>query len=88
MGNGPQKGLAFHRDWSGTVVRLKRPRVLPRSRPAGLTADAGLRWCGYAAISRMEDLNVKICQEVIPCKIITCKIAVVSEGGEAHPTVC
>jgi len=46
MGNGPQKGLAFHRDWSGTVVRLKRPRVLPRSRPAGLIADAGLRWCG------------------------------------------
>ena len=27
MANGPHKGLAFRRDWSGTVVRLKRPRV-------------------------------------------------------------
>src|SRR6516164_1954069 len=33
-------------------------------------------------MSRMEDLNVKICQEAIICKIITCKIAFVSEGGK------
>jgi len=39
-------------------------------------------------MNRMEDLNVKICQEAIACKIITCKIAIVCEGGKALPTVC
>jgi hypothetical protein len=41
-----------------------------------------------AVMNRMEDLNVKICQEAIIYKIITCKIAFVSEGGKALPTVC
>ena len=55
-----------------------------RSCPAGLIADAGLRWCGSDAVkSRMEDLNVKVCQETIICKIAT-----VGEGGKARPTVC
>ena len=36
----------------------------PRSCPAGLIADAGLRWCdGDAVTNRMEDLNVKVGQE-------------------------
>jgi|SRR6516225_2621231 len=39
-----------------------------------------------AVMNRMEDLNVKICQEAITYKIITDKIAVVSEGDKA--TVC
>jgi len=36
----------------------------------------------------MEDLNVKICQEAITCKIIACKNTIVGEGGKALPTVC
>jgi hypothetical protein len=35
-----QKGLAFARDWSGTVVNTERMRA-PRS-----WAEVGLRWCG------------------------------------------
>jgi hypothetical protein len=83
-----QKGLAFGCDWSGTVVRLGRQgrsEILPRRL---------VRLCGAsvvrrdAVMSRMEDLNVKICQEAITCKIITDKTAVVGEGGKALPTVC
>jgi len=39
-------------------------------------------------MSRMKDLNVKICQEAITYKVITDKIAVVSEGSKALPTLC
>jgi len=54
---GLQKGLAFGRDWSGTVSDLDTMGA-PRSRPAGLIADAGLRWCdGDAVTNRMEDLK-------------------------------
>ena len=62
--NGPQKGLAFGRDWSGTVPSDLGAKGAPRSCPAGLIADAGLRWCdGDAVTNRMEDLNVKVGQE-------------------------
>jgi hypothetical protein len=72
---GRQKGLAFGRYWSAIVISLGA-KDAPRSRPAGLIADAGLRWCdGDAVMSRMEDLNVKVCQEV-------CKITIVCEGGK------
>jgi Protein of unknown function (DUF3489) len=40
-----QKGLAFARDWSGTVAHLGNEDT-QRSCPAGSLADAGLRWCG------------------------------------------
>jgi hypothetical protein len=77
-----QKGLAFGRDWSGTVVRLGRqgcseipPRRLYRRCGASVVRRD-------AVMSRMEDLNVKVCQEAI-----TCKIAVVGEGGKVRPTV-
>jgi len=86
--NGLQKGLAFGCDWSGTVVRLGcqgRSEILPRRLVRRRGASVVRR---DAVMSRMEDLNVKICQEAIICKIITCKIAVVSEGGEALSTVC
>jgi hypothetical protein len=39
-----QKGLAFDRDWSGSVDRSGRPQGAPRSCPAGLVAEVGLRW--------------------------------------------
>jgi hypothetical protein len=43
----------------------------PRSCPAGLIADAGLRRCGTdAVINRMEDLNVKVCQEARQITIV------------------
>ena len=41
-----------------------------------------------AVMNRMEDLNVKICQEAITYKIIACKNTIVGEGGKALPTVC
>src|SRR6516165_6005886 len=41
-----------------------------------------------AVMNRIEDLNVKICQEAITCKIIACKNTIVGEGGKALPTVC
>jgi len=55
-----QKGLAFDRDWSGTVA-IPDPRGVPRSCPAGLLAEAGLRWWRRdAALNRTEDLDVKV----------------------------
>jgi len=64
-----QKGLAFGRDWSSSVVNSGR-RGAPRSCPAGLMAEVGLRWCGAnAAIHRTEDLDVKICEEAVSCLI-------------------
>ena len=38
--SGRQKGLAFGREWSGTVVKSGAPRGAPRSCPAGFVADA------------------------------------------------
>jgi hypothetical protein len=38
---------------------------VPRSCPAGLAAEAGLRWCGATPLNRTEDLDVKVCQEAI-----------------------
>jgi len=81
-----QKGLAFRRDWSGTVGRFGRQgrsEILPRRLVRRCGASVVRR---DAVMSRMEDLNVKICQEAITYKIITDKIAVVSEGDKA--TVC
>jgi hypothetical protein len=60
-----QKGLAFGRDWSGTVVNPERLRA-PRSCPAGFMAEVGLWWCGATPPStETEDLNVKVCEEAI-----------------------
>jgi len=60
-----QKGLAFGRDWSGTVVNPERMRA-PRSSPAGFMAEVGLRWCGVRPPStETEDLDVKVCEEAI-----------------------
>jgi hypothetical protein len=54
----------------------------PRSCPAGVIADAGLRRCGTdAVINRMEDLDVKVCQEAY-------KITFVGEAGKVCPQVC
>ena len=60
-----QKGLAFRRDWSGTVVNPERMRA-PRSCPAGCMAEVGLWWCGATPPStETEDLDVKVCEEAI-----------------------
>src|SRR6516225_8622783 len=83
-----QKGLAFRGDWSATVVRLGRQgrsEILPRRLVRRCGASVVRR---HAVMSRMEDLNVKICQEAITYKVITDKIAVVSEGSKALPTLC
>jgi hypothetical protein len=67
---------ACRKDWhspaNGAVLSSDLgAKSAPRSCPAGLIADAGLRWCdGDAVMSRMEDLDVKVCQEA-------CKIAIV-----------
>jgi hypothetical protein len=66
---------ACRKDWHSTANGAVLSSDLgamgaPRSCPAGLIADAGLRWCdGDAVMSRMEDLNVQVCQEAITCKI-------------------
>jgi hypothetical protein len=61
-----QKGLAFGRDWSGSVSSILGAKGAPRSCPAGPIAEVGLRWCGAnAAIDPTEDLDVKICEEAI-----------------------
>ena len=60
-----QKGLAFGRDWSGTVVNPERMRA-PRSCPAGAMAEVGLWWCGATPPStETEDLDVNVCEEAI-----------------------
>jgi hypothetical protein len=41
-----QKGLVFARGWSGTVANSGRTNGAPRSCPAGLVAEVGLRSCG------------------------------------------
>jgi len=69
-----QKGLAFGRDWSGTVGQSGRQGD-PRSCPAGLLAEVGLRWWRRdVARNRTEDLNVKnrevkACREATGCAI-------------------
>ena len=58
-----QKGLAFDRDWSGTVVRLGRQgrfEILPRRLDRRCGASVVRR---DAVMNRMEDLNVKVGQE-------------------------
>jgi hypothetical protein len=77
-----QRGLAFRRDWSGTAVnpgRRERPEILPRR----------LHRCGGASVvrrepqNRMEDLNVKVCEEAPRCPLaracFCCKAR--SDGG-------
>jgi len=60
---------AGRKDWHSTATGAVLSFDLgadgaPRSSPAGLIADAGLRWCdGDAVATRMEDLNVKVGQE-------------------------
>ena len=61
--------MAGRKDWhspaNGAVLSSDLGALsAPRSCPAGVIADAGLRWCGTdAAINRMEDLNVKVCHQ-------------------------
>src|SRR6266481_8124340 len=60
-----QKGLAFARDWSGTVAH-SGSKDAQRSCPAGSVADAGLRWCGATPLSTERRIsNVKGCEEII-----------------------
>ena len=60
---------ARRKDWHSAAIGAVLSSDLgakgaPRSCPAGLIADAGLRWCdGDAVTNRMEDLNVKVGQE-------------------------
>ena len=60
---------ACRKDWHSTAIGALLSSGLGakgalRSCPAGLIADAGLRWCdGDAVTNRMEDLNVKVGQE-------------------------
>lgn len=49
-----QKGLAFSRDWSGSVVKFQGAEGALRSCPAGLVAEVGLRWCGAMPCNRMR----------------------------------
>jgi len=66
----------YRKDWHSAAIGAVLSSDLgakraPRSCPAGLIADAGLRWCdGDAVINRMEDLNVQVWREAISCKII------------------
>jgi hypothetical protein len=46
-----QKGLVFARGWSRTVANSGRTNRAPRSCPAGLVAEVGLRWCGVTPSS-------------------------------------
>ena len=58
-----QKGLAFERDWSGTVAEAgphERPGILPR-RLVGRGGASVMR--RNAAINRMEDSDAKIFKE-------------------------
>jgi hypothetical protein len=60
-----QKGLAFDRHSSGTVVNpgsQRAPEILPR-RLGGRGGASVVR--RDAAINRMEDLNVKVCEEAV-----------------------
>src|SRR5260221_11506595 len=66
-----QKGLAFGRDWSGSVVNSERVRTLRDPAP-----PAGWPWWGFggavrhhAAMNRTEDLNVKVCEKATNCII-------------------
>ena len=60
-----QKGLAFARDWSGTVAH-SGSKDAQRSCPAGSVADAGLRWCGATPLPTERRIsNVKGCEEII-----------------------
>ena len=68
--------VAGRKDWhsvaNGAVLSSDLGAMgAPRSCPAGVIADAGLRWCGAdAVINRMEDLNVKVCQEARQITIV------------------
>jgi hypothetical protein len=68
--------VAGRKDWHSPANRAVLSSDLgalsaPRSCPAGVIADAGLRWCGAdAVINRMEDLNVKVCQEARQITIV------------------
>src|SRR5262249_34425639 len=75
-----QKGLAFGRDWSGTVSDLGAKgcsEILPcrlyRRRGASVVRR-------NAVINRMEDLSVQVCKEAT-----ICKVTIVCEGGKALP---
>jgi hypothetical protein len=78
----------YGKDWHSAAIGAVLSSDLgakraPRSCPAGLIADAGLRWCdGNAVMSLMEDLNVEVCKEAI-----SGKVTIVCEGGKAFPTV-
>jgi hypothetical protein len=82
-----QKGLAFDRDWSGTVLDPERMRA-PRSCPAGFMAEVGLRWCGTTPPStETEDLDVKVCDEAITSASTdgsACRKAVAASSGRSH----
>jgi len=81
MRNGPQKGLAFRPDWSGTVADLGAKgasEILPCRLYRRCGASVVRR---DAVINRMEDLSVQVCKEAI-----SCKVTIVCEGGKALPT--
>jgi hypothetical protein len=81
-----QKGLAFGRDRSGTVINPERLRA-PRSCPAGCMAEVGLWWCGVTPPSaQTEDLDVKVCEEAITSASThgnDCRKAVAAGNGQS-----
>ena len=64
-----QKGLAFSRDWSGTVVNSGRVRALRDPAPPACWPRWGFGGAARCRHNRMEDLNVTICEEAISCII-------------------
>jgi hypothetical protein len=86
--------VACRKDWHSAAIGAVLSSDLGAKGAFEILPRRLVRRCGAsvvrrdAVISRIEDLNVKICQEAITCKTITCKIATVGEGGKALPTVC
>src|SRR5260221_5508246 len=63
------------KDWlsatiGAVVSSIPGAEGAPRSCPAGLMAEVGLRWCGVdAAFNRTEDLDVKVSKEALSSAI-------------------
>jgi hypothetical protein len=68
------------KDWHSAAIGavlsvIPGAQCAPRSCPAGLIAEVGLRWWRHdAAVYRMEDLDVQVCkislcEEVSDCAI-------------------
>jgi Aldehyde oxidase and xanthine dehydrogenase, a/b hammerhead domain len=72
----PKPAITLSRkDWHSPAIgavlsAIPGAKGAPRSCPAGLVAEVGLRWWRRdAALNRTEDLDVKICKEASGCVI-------------------